>query len=142
MVPQHHNIANRIHHKFLQSLKALLGQALPPWTLTAQIVLFYRACRSLNTQQIELRTLSKYIFPRGFPDKQRLTSGRPDARRKMKKKRLRLQSPAACMKERAPVLKGKAPPHRPRGRCNISCSNETSVKDHFSISIENFLKLK
>eukprot|EP00983_Pelagomonas_calceolata_P047847 1140817-Pelagomonas_calceolata.AAC.3 len=33
--------------------KGPLGQALPPWTLAAQIVLLYKACRFLNTQQIE-----------------------------------------------------------------------------------------
>jgi len=32
--------------------------------------------------------------------------------RPRKKERLRLPSPAACIKERSPVLKGRAPPHR------------------------------
>eukprot|EP00983_Pelagomonas_calceolata_P066537 1149082-Pelagomonas_calceolata.AAC.2 len=31
---------------------------------------------------------------------------------------MRLPSPAACIKERSPVLKGRAPPHRPRGRAS------------------------
>eukprot|EP00983_Pelagomonas_calceolata_P028905 906856-Pelagomonas_calceolata.AAC.2 len=57
--------------------KALLGQALPPWTPAAQIVLLYRTCKSLNSKQN--RTLPQYTFPRCFPDKQRLTSSRPDA---------------------------------------------------------------
>eukprot|EP00983_Pelagomonas_calceolata_P121880 1160846-Pelagomonas_calceolata.AAC.2 len=35
-----------------------------------------------------------------------------------KKERLRLPSPAACIKERSPVLKGRAPPHRPRERAS------------------------
>eukprot|EP00983_Pelagomonas_calceolata_P083215 1156115-Pelagomonas_calceolata.AAC.1 len=35
-----------------------------------------------------------------------------------KKERLRSPSLAACIKERSPVLKGRAPPHRPRGRAS------------------------
>eukprot|EP00983_Pelagomonas_calceolata_P084739 1156419-Pelagomonas_calceolata.AAC.4 len=37
---------------------------------------------------------------------------------KEKKERLCLPSLAACIKERSPVLKGRAPPHRPRGRAS------------------------
>eukprot|EP00983_Pelagomonas_calceolata_P049910 1141702-Pelagomonas_calceolata.AAC.2 len=61
--------------------KALLGQALLPWTLAVQIVLLYRTCRFLNTVLSDStnRTLAKYVFPRRFPDKQRLTSICPDA---------------------------------------------------------------
>eukprot|EP00983_Pelagomonas_calceolata_P048942 1141282-Pelagomonas_calceolata.AAC.1 len=40
------------------------------------------------------------------------------AQKKEKKERLRLPSPAACIKERSPVLKGRAPPHRPRERAS------------------------
>eukprot|EP00983_Pelagomonas_calceolata_P033616 1052589-Pelagomonas_calceolata.AAC.1 len=39
-----------------------------------------------------------------------------DRKKERKKERLRLPSPAACIKERSSVLKGRAPPHRPRGR--------------------------
>eukprot|EP00983_Pelagomonas_calceolata_P054602 1143766-Pelagomonas_calceolata.AAC.1 len=59
--------------------KALLGQTLPPWTLAAQIVLFYRTCRLLNSIVVLNKKIPKSIFPRGFPVKQRLASSRPDA---------------------------------------------------------------
>eukprot|EP00983_Pelagomonas_calceolata_P124805 1161145-Pelagomonas_calceolata.AAC.1 len=35
-----------------------------------------------------------------------------------KKERLRLRSLAACIKEMSLVLKGRAPPHKPRGRAS------------------------
>eukprot|EP00983_Pelagomonas_calceolata_P030663 962672-Pelagomonas_calceolata.AAC.1 len=57
MVTKRHNIASRF---LLQGVsKGPLGSGLPPWTLAAQLVLLYRTCRSLNTQQIEKRRKRK-----------------------------------------------------------------------------------
>eukprot|EP00983_Pelagomonas_calceolata_P002046 68648-Pelagomonas_calceolata.AAC.1 len=66
------------------------------------------------------RIIPPYLFPRNFPQRSRITSSRPDAilkkRKKRKKRKTTLPSLAACIKERSPVLKDRAPPHRPRGR--------------------------
>eukprot|EP00983_Pelagomonas_calceolata_P132268 1161850-Pelagomonas_calceolata.AAC.19 len=40
-------------------------------------------------------------------------------KKERKKERLRLPSPAACIKERSPVLIGRAPPHRPKERARV-----------------------
>eukprot|EP00983_Pelagomonas_calceolata_P102368 1158797-Pelagomonas_calceolata.AAC.14 len=42
----------------------------------------------------------------------------PSGARKKEIERIHLPSPAACIKERSPVLKGRAPPHRSRGRAS------------------------
>eukprot|EP00983_Pelagomonas_calceolata_P053630 1143371-Pelagomonas_calceolata.AAC.1 len=56
MVTNRHKIASTAlaESSIKLSAKAFLamGQALPPWTLAAQIVLLYRTCSFLNTQQI------------------------------------------------------------------------------------------
>eukprot|EP00983_Pelagomonas_calceolata_P059843 1146107-Pelagomonas_calceolata.AAC.1 len=49
LVTECHNVANRVH---LVS-ESLLGQILPPWTLTTCIVLLYKTCGSPNTQHID-----------------------------------------------------------------------------------------
>eukprot|EP00983_Pelagomonas_calceolata_P047594 1140728-Pelagomonas_calceolata.AAC.2 len=44
-----------------------------------------------------------------------------------------LPSPTACIKERSPVLKGRAPPHRPRERASTEVySTKLVLKDSSS----------